>query len=70
VAECVLSELATFETATFHRGDVVCLRTRGTMSEGAMERLSYNLKLFTERTGVDFLILTPEIDVVIPMEAS
>jgi hypothetical protein len=48
------------------RGDLILLRSNVEMSPDALERARFLLQKVTEKTGVEFLILHPEMEVVGP----
>ena len=56
----------TLETATFRAGDVVLLRWREPMSLAAMDRMNAQLKDLSDETGVKFVLLGSDIDVIVP----
>jgi hypothetical protein len=54
------------EGRAYHRGDVVLLRIKGRASFDYMQQARAGLAQFTEKTGVEFLLLDESVEVVEP----
>jgi hypothetical protein len=67
-----MSELSDFvitEGRAYHDGDVVLLRSKVNLSTAATEAAVTRLAELSLKTGVQFVFLSPEIEVVEPVDA-
>lgn len=54
------------EAWTAHAGDVVFLRSRVELRADARDRIIDALEKFTDRTGVEVIVLPPDLEIVNP----
>lgn len=61
-----LSEFVITEGRAYHRGDVVILRMRENVRPESWERVHMMLRDLREKTGVEFVLISSDVEVVEP----